>query len=104
VGKGSIVTEKVELPIGLHPLAGIVYVIVYVAGRDAETSIKPVDAFMLKPAVDEYVPPVVNPVVGLGPMSGSFTQTLGVYVNPVTGVVDELTLTHVSEKQSAERE
>ena len=52
--------------------------IVYVPGVDADTSIKPVDEFMLKPAVDENAPPIVNPELGLGLMSGSVEQTLGV--------------------------
>ena len=44
---------------GQPPLAGTVYVTVYIPGVLVASVTAPVDALMLRPAVEVYVPPVV---------------------------------------------
>lgn len=50
-------------------------------------SITPVVVSTVKPDVELYRPPVVNPPVGEGTGFVPFAQTGDVYENPVTGVV-----------------
>ena len=59
----------------------------YVPGVVAERSITPVDASIVNPDVEVYVPPVVKPPPGRGTGFVPFAQTGVVYANPVTGVV-----------------
>lgn len=49
--------------------------------------ITPVPEFTVKPAVELYVPPVVNPPTVVGDGFDAFAQTGVGYEKPVTGVV-----------------
>ncbi len=59
VGAAVIVTLAVVLTAAQGPVAAIVYVTVYVPAVLVLGVIAPVLALMLKPDVEEYVPPVV---------------------------------------------
>ena len=87
---GVMVMLNVLLPAGPQAVAATEYVTVYVPGVDVERSITPVEEFIVNPAVEEYVPPLVNPPTGVGEGFEAFAQTGVVYENPVTGVVTGL--------------
>ena len=59
---------------------------------EVERSMIPVDAFSVNPAVELYVPPLVNPPEGTGTGFVPLEQTEAplLYVNPVTGAVTGL--------------
>ena len=62
VGTEMIVTGAVAVTGGHPPLAGIVYVIVYVPGALVFGVIAPVVVFIIKPVVELYVPPGYAPL------------------------------------------
>ena len=72
---GVMVMLAVLLPAGPQLLAGTEYVTVYVPGVDVARSITPVPALTVSPAVEEYVPPEVNPPTGVGDGLAAFAQT-----------------------------
>jgi hypothetical protein len=72
---GLIVILVVLLPASVQPEAIIEYVTVYVPGVEVDKVITPVPEFIVNPAVELYVPPVVNPPIGIGTGLVPFAQT-----------------------------
>ena len=65
----------VPVPAIWQPLAGTLYVTVYVPGVEAATLICPVEGLMLKPVPALKVPPLLNPVPSVGDSGEALLHT-----------------------------
>jgi hypothetical protein len=74
-GAALIMMVAVLLPAGAQPVAATEYVTVYVPAVEEDNVTTPVLALIDKPAVEEYVPPVVKPPAGTGVGSIPLEQT-----------------------------
>jgi hypothetical protein len=96
-----IVIVVEELPKGLHADAGTVYVTVYVPAVLDPRLITPVEALMLKPAVELNVPPGVNDggtiAVGFAPSLQTGEAMEKVVTGTPTGIAVTLKVSFIAQ-------